>query len=326
MSEGKELVLAPASALSTETLEELEKLIKRASEDEGLVHAQSTLRAYKTQWRLFESWCKERSLPSFPAPPHVILVYLEARAAEGRGIQTLGQVLSAIREEHKRLGHPPPELDGKLLRAWRGLRKRVQADADEEDKARPLQPEELKRILDSISERDPLGLRDRALLLIGFLGAMRRSEIAGLDARNIKVEDEGLRVRIARSKTDQEGRGYVVAIAKSGDPAYCPVVAWERYFEQLDEEGPAFLSRTKKRIGGKDVNRILQRRAKRCGDDLTDLSGHSLRSGCITAAAKAGASLQDIQKQSRHRTLEVLLGYVRIATAFDEHNVSKGLL
>jgi site-specific recombinase XerD len=304
-------------------LKELQVLVEKADENLQSALSANTRRAYASQWNAFAAWCDAMGLPSFPTSDKVLLIYLTHRVEKGAALTTITQAYSAIREEHRMKNEKPPMLDGKLYRSWTGARKKAK-QSRKTKKAKALSPDNLKLAVGPAE--DSLATRDRALLLVGWCAALRSDEITALNIEDISVEEDGLRIAIRQSKTDQFGAGHEIGVARSEGPT-CPVTAWEDYLEGDVglESGPAFVSRTGRRLSNKDVGRILTRRLKRAGVDSAGYSAHSLRAGCITAAAVAGHSLEAIQRQSRHKSLEVLLGYIRTATLLTD-NVTKGLL
>ena len=173
-------------------------------------------------------------------------------------------------------------------------------------------------------------IRDRALLLIGFAGAFRRSELVALNADDIEETPEGLRVTIRRSKTDQEGHGHVIAIPRG--MIACPVAALKAWLEAAGiTEGAVFLPIAKggrirpTRLTDRSVADIVKAHARRAGLDPKQFAGHSLRSGFLTSAAARGASIFKMADQSRHKSMDTLRGYVRDAEIFKDH-AGKGLL
>ena len=167
-------------------------------------------------------------------------------------------------------------------------------------------------------------LRDRALLLLGFAGALRRSELAALDFEDIEETAEGIRVTIRRSKTDQEGRGAVIAIPRG--KLACPVEALKAWFQAaLITGGPIFRPIAKggrmlnTRLTGRSVANIVKIHAARAGLDPVEFAGHSLRSGFLTSAATRGASIFKMADQSRHKSMDTLRGYVRDAELSKDH-------
>jgi integrase len=177
---------------------------------------------------------------------------------------------------------------------------------------------------------DIRGLRDRALLLLGFGGAFRRSELVALDVSDLAETDDGLRVRIRRSKTDQEGHGETIAIVR-GEVA-CPVKALRAWLDAAGiTEGPVFRSIrkgghvTRYRLTSKSVCDLVKSYAARIGLDASTYGAHSLRSGFLTSAARRGASVWKLKEVSRHRSTDTLAGYVRDADLFHNH-AGNGLL
>jgi integrase len=174
------------------------------------------------------------------------------------------------------------------------------------------------------------GLRDRAVLLLGFAGAFRRSELVALDVADITEAKTGLLIKIRRSKTDQEGEGITIAIAK-GDVA-CPARALREWLDAAGiETGPIFRAINKggtvatDRLTGRSVANIVKAYAGRAGFDASTFSGHSLRSGFLTSAAANGASIFKMMDVSRHKSVDTLRGYVRDAELFKDH-AGAGLL
>lgn len=331
----QKIVLAQPVALSKEqATEELKRLAEKAQANLFEALSPNTRRAYASQWKLFEQWCATFGQPPAPATSSQVLAYLTHRAEQGVSVSTLDQSYGAIIEYHRLLDMKLPTLDGREKRSWTGARKSA-SRARPVEEARALLVEELKELcyhLVSVEEDDSLALRDRAVFLIGFAGALRRDEISGLNVGDISETAEGLRVMIRHSKTDQEGLGYELGIAFGSDPAHCPARTWKAYLQgRLEFEGPlapdspAFVSVRGNRISGGDVDRRLKKHAKAVGLNLQDLSAHSLRAGCATAAADAGHSLDAIQRQTRHKSVNMLMRYIRKATVFKD-NVTEGLL
>ena len=178
-------------------------------------------------------------------------------------------------------------------------------------------------------ETDPAGCRDRALLLLGFAGALRRSELVGLDVADVTEGTDGLTVRLRRSKTDQEGAGRTVGIPYGSNPATCPVRAWRAWLEVSGvTEGPAFRSVDRHgRIGAthltaEAVALVLKRLASRAGFDPREVAGHSLRAGLATSAAAAGVPERVIADQTGHKGTAMLRRYIREGSLFRENAAS----
>jgi site-specific recombinase XerD len=182
----------------------------------------------------------------------------------------------------------------------------------------------------ALTGTDANGLGDRALLLVGFAGAFRRSELVALDVSDLQETESGLLVTIRRSKTDQEGQGRTVAIVRGS--IACPVKAVRRWLEATHiTEGPLFRAVGKggrvgsKRLSDKQVARTIKSHADRLGLDVSSFAGHSLRAGFLTSAAAKGANIFKMRDVSGHKSMDTLQGYVRSAEAFRNH-AGAGLL
>ena len=180
----------------------------------------------------------------------------------------------------------------------------------------------LRRLLDTCGD-ELIGLRDRALLLVGFPGAFRRSELVALEVGDVAVVDEGLKVTIRRSKGDQEGEGQLVAIGRTGT-ATCPVASYEAWIAAAAITGRAFRSinrhgRLGNRLSDRAIAQIVQRRAAKAGLDPTGFSGHSMRAGFATSAAALGIEERIIMRQTRHRSTAVVRRYIRDGELFERN-------
>lgn len=187
-------------------------------------------------------------------------------------------------------------------------------------------------MVDAIEPETAKGLRDRALLLFGFAGAFRRSELVGLDSWNLEEREEGVKVTIKHSKTDQEGQGQVIGIVRQVGSPYCPVQALGDWLTVSGIERGALFRRMyrsdkvgESRLSAQSVAMVIKDRAHKAGLDSSRYSGHSLRSGFLTSAAKNRASIFKMADQSRHKSLDVLRRYVKDEDLFLD-NAGEGLL
>lgn len=288
--------------------------------------AEATLRKYARDWDAFSAWCRERGAEPMPARPELVAVYVSWEADRGLSGATINRKVAAIGHAHRLAGLTPPHrADGGVVigNALAGIRriqqrapvKKAAADAD-------IAWQILWSFRDDASL---LAARDRALLALGFAGAFRRSELVALKVGDLQRVPEGLRVSIRKSKTDQEGRGAVIAVPEGR--RLKPVSLVEAWVSRAAiGEGPLFrpLTPNGKRVLDKGlwdgtVARIVQSRAAAAGLDPAQFAGHSLRAGFLTSAAAAGASIWKMQEVSRHRSVQVLSEYVRRAKLFDDH-------
>jgi site-specific recombinase XerD len=291
--------------------------------------APSTWRAYRTDWAAFQAWCARVELTPLPAEPQTVALYLAAEAKAGKAPSTLDRRLAAIRLVHlgakQRSPHDGPEVATVLAGVRRTWKRPPRQKA-------PAVDEDVKRLVDAVTPQTTRGLRDRALLLLGFAGAFRRSELVALDVEHLREVDEGYRVTIASSKTDQDGRGQVVAIPRVADSPYCPVQAMQDWLTVAEiASGPVFRrmhrgdALGRERLTAQSVALVIKELATRVGLDAANYAGHSLRSGFLTSAARNRASIFKMADQSRHRSLDVLRAYVRDEERFEDH-AAEGLL
>jgi integrase len=286
--------------------------------------AESTLRSYRTVWRYFRAWCKLHERTPLPALPETLALYLADRSDELK-VATLQRHLAAIGEAHRTAGHPSPAEDAFVRAVWSGIR-RTKGVAPE-GKA-PALTEDVRLMVDTLPE-SLMGTRDRALLLLGFAGAFRRSELVALDRRDLQITSAGITVTLRRSKTDQEGAGRKVGIPYGSRPHTCPVRSLLAWLEDSRiTEGPVFRRMNRHghllphRLSDRGVARIVQRCAEAAGLDPALYAGHSLRAGHSTSAAMAGASERSIMKQTGHTSAAMVRKYIRMASLFQENSAA----
>jgi site-specific recombinase XerD len=314
-------LVSPATVLAS-----LEESVHRAKAYAGEAKASNTRRAYEADQRTFRTWCEARGLSALPATPATVAVYLAALADQGRKVSTIERALSGIVAAQRAHGVAWPKGHPQVREVLTGIRRRLGVAPA---RKAPVGDEELAALVNSLGE-DVAGLRDRALLTLGWSGAFRRSELVALDVADIAFQREGLVVTLRRSKTDQEGKGTEKGIPFAGAPALCPVRALRAYLDTAGvADGAVFRAVVRgelgARLGGRAVARIVQRSARLAGLDPTRYAGHSLRAGFVTTAAKKGKSLDAIMRQTGHRSERVARGYIRHATIFDD-NAATGLV
>jgi site-specific recombinase XerD len=286
--------------------------------------ASNTRRAYRADWADFSAWCATKERQALPASPVVLADYLAHLADSGLKASTIVRRCSGIARAHRLAGHRSP-LQGIARETLSGIRRTLGMSADQ---VAPITVGELRRMIEVAGE-GLHGARDRALLLIGFAGALRRSELVGLNVGDLRDTNDGYLLTIRRSKTDQEGEGRTIGIPYGSRPETCPVRALRRWLELAAiTEGPVFRPIDRhdnvggQRLSDRAVALRVQELAKRAGLDPTRYAGHSLRSGLATAAAAAGVTEADIMRTTGHRSVATLRRYVRPATAFERNAAS----
>jgi len=302
---------------------ELAKVGENAARFAAAASSDNTRKAYKRRLEHFAEWCGSFGLSSKPpvAPKLVASYITDCVTDEGHSPATIRVALAAISKAHQIMGEPTPTADPIVREVSSGIRRTLgtapkwQADA--------LSPKEIRAMVRA-APPGPVQLRDRAMLLVGFAGCFRASEIAALDVEGVKTDPDGLTLRLGKSKGDQEGEGVTVGIPFGSDPVSCPVRALKAWLEASAlKTGPLFPSYRGKRLARQDVTERVQLLAE-CAGLSGRISGHSLRAGLITSATRAGRSLQSIQRQSRHKDIATLLGYVREADALKD-NAAAGI-
>lgn len=291
-----------------------------------LEKADATRRAYGNDWRMFEGYCEGRGAVALPAAPETVAAFLAWEDGRGSRPSTIGRRVAAVLYAHKLAGLASPTDDERVKAVIRGIR-RKQGVAPAK-KA----PADYVTVLAMCANVGGglAPLRDRALLLLGFSIAARRSELVALDVADIVKNERGLMVRIRRSKTDQEGRGATVAVPFGA--IACPVTALRAWLDAAGiTDGPIFRPVLKggtvatTRLTDRSVANIVKVHAERLGLDPKTFSGHSLRAGFATSAAARGANLFKILDVTRHKSVDTLRGYVRDAELFHNH-AGQGML
>ena len=288
--------------------------------------AASTRAAYRSDFIAFQSWCRGKGVAALPANPETAAAYLVHQAACGAAAATITRRCAAIRYAHRLANFEPPT-NSEIVRATlRGIRRTIGAAPARKTPVLA----ETARAMARAAPENLKGLRDRALLLLGFAGAFRRSELVALDLADLEETDEGLRVTIRRSKTDQEGLGQTIAILRGSDA--CPVKAIKSWLDAAKiSEGPLFRPVAKggrvntQRLSEKSVCDLVKKYARKLDLNAADFGAHSLRSGFLTSAARRGASVFKMRDVSRHKSMDILQAYVRDADLFRDH-AGAGLL
>lgn len=282
----------------------------------------NTLRAYRSDWHDFESWCRRQQAELLPSSAAVVAGYVTWLADHGAKASTIQRRLTTISQMHETAGFDSPTKTKFVRTTMAGIRRTIGVA---QVGKQPLLTSDIRLMCDALPD-NLVGLRDRALLLLGFAGGFRRSELAALQWHDVEFKIEGLIVSLVRSKTDQEGSGRKIGIPYGSHPGTCPVrnlAAWRE--ARGVNEGPLFCGVNWRGqpmptpISGKMVATIVKRTAIRVGLDPAKYAGHSLRSGLATQAAMNGASERVIMSQTGHRNLDTVRRYIRQGSLFREN-------
>jgi len=298
---------------------------KEAYDFAALASAPNTVRAYKADWEHFVGWCDGKKLAPLPAEPEILATYTRFCAETlGLKISTISRRLSAISEIHQRGGFSSPTSTWVVRNTMKRLKREHGSQAEAKQ---PLLVNDLRKILRLCDTKTLVGVRDKAVILVGFASSLRRTEIANLDIEDISKGEEGLVLTIRQEKSCPAGRKVGLPYGKY--PETCAVSALTHWFEASGiQTGPLFRAVTKlgnprkTRMSGKTVALIVKKYSDQIGKSPNTMAGHSLRSGFATSAALAGASERSIQKQTGHVSIDVLRRYIREAEVFRDNALS----
>jgi site-specific recombinase XerD len=324
---GRFQISAAAPARQAPDQNELARLTSQAADYIYAGKADATLRAYRADWRHFENWCQAHGFRALPASPDVVALYL-ADFGGRQAAATLTRRLTSINKVHRAAGHPAPALMEHLPvgETLKGIRR---THGTEQHPKQPLFTAELRAMVAHLPDT-LIGLRDRALLLIGFAGAFRRSELVNVHVEDVTETEEGLVIRVRRSKTDQEGKGRQVAIPYGSSPDTCPVRSWRRWIDAARLTGGPLFRRIDRHghVNSRGLHRdsvgaIVKRAVEAAGLDPKLYAGHSLRAGLCTQAYVNGARELDIMRQTGHKSLETVRKYIRGRGLFRDNPAAK---
>jgi site-specific recombinase XerD len=305
-----------AGSLVPFTAEERESVRRYA----GRAKAPGTVLAYRKDYQAFVDWCAAHGLCPMPATTETVILFIIAQADDGLAASSIGRRLAGIAYSHRLGRYANPCTGDELKEVLAGIRRTIGTAP----KRKAAATADILAAMLKLCPPTLAGHRDRALLALGFAGAFRRSELVALKVADLIEVPDGLRVRIRRSKTDQDGAGAEIAIPRGY--RLRPVEAVQTWLAAAAlTEGPLFRPVMKggriqpEQLSGFSVAQIVKRYAERAGLDPAAYAGHSLRAGLITSAAEAGAAIHKIQEISRHKSVQVLSAYVRSADLFKEH-------
>ena len=300
---------------------DLTALLTQAYDYATRSHTLNTRINYAADWKHFTHWCDEHGRQSLPATHETLLCYLVA-CTEHYTVATIDRHLSSISYFHRQERYELPTKHPEVLRTMRGIRRdKGVAPSGKAPITLPL----LRAMLAALPDTER-GMRDAALLLVGFAGAFRQSELVSLTVADVQSVEQGMILTLRRSKTDQEGEGEVKGVPFGQDVATCPVRALQTWLAVANiSHGPVF--RSIGRYGTiathamhkTGVARVVKQALARIDRDASDYSGHSLRAGLVTAAAIAGVSERVIMRQTGHRDPRTLRRYIREGELFREN-------
>ena len=275
--------------------------------------ANNTLRAYQSDFKDFSAFCAKNGLSSIPTQPKIIALYITHLSKTSK-FSTLKRRIASISVIHKLKGHYLDTKHPIIMENLHGIKRTL---GSRQKAKKPILINDLKLIINAIDKEK---IRDKALILIGFAGGFRRSELVNIDYDDIEFVNEGVKILIKRSKTDQSGEGIIKAIPYFDNQEFCPVISLKIYVEEkfsTKNEGKVF------DISDKSVALIIKRYAEKAGLDSSRYAGHSLRSGFATTAAEFGAEERNIMAMTGHKTTQMVRRYIQEANLFKNNALNK---
>jgi len=292
--------------------------------------ANNTVRAYKSDFNDFGLFCAQNGFKSLPTAPDTISLYLSYLSSKNIKVSTLKRRLVSIKVLHKLKGHYLDSKNPIIIETLMGIKRRK---GSIQKGKKPILINNLKEIINAIDKQNKEEIkkfRDRSIILIGFAGGFRRNEIVSLDCEDLDFVQEGLKIDIRRSKTDQFGEGFTKALPYFDSSQYCPVLSLKKWIEiSKITTGPVFRrfskgsKLSKNRLTDQTVALLIKEYLKLAGIDNKNYSGHSLRSGFATSAAESGAEERSIMAMTGHKSTEMVRRYIKEANLFKNNALNK---
>ena len=279
--------------------------------------ANNTIRAYRSDFKDFAAFCLKNGLKSLPTEPKIISLYLTYLSSSST-ISTLKRRLASISVLHRLKGHYIDTKHPIIVENLMGIRRKK---GSYQKSKKPILINELKEIVKAIDkgkQGQERTVRDKAIILTGFSGGFRRSELVSINYDDLEFVSEGVKIFIKRSKTDQSGEGMIKAIPYFDNKSFCPVISlkdWINYSET--NSGKIF------DISDKSVALIIKKYTSLSGLDPNRYGGHSLRSGFATSTAESGAEERNIMAMTGHKTTQMVRRYIQEANLFKNNALNK---
>ena len=277
----------------------------------------NTLRAYKADFKDFSAFCVKNGLNFLPTEPKILSLYLTHLSATSK-FSTLKRRIASISVIHKIKGHYLDTKHPIIMENLHGI-KRVKGSNQKAKK--PLLINDLKLIINVINEAnqsEKKKIRDKTIILVGFSGGFRRSELVNIDYDDVEFVNEGVKIFVKRSKTDQSGEGMTKAIPYFDNKTYCPVIAIKNWIDNSEIKSGKLFD-----ISDKSVALIIKKYASLAGLDPNKYGGHSLRSGFATSTAESGAEERNIMAMTGHKTTQMVRRYIHEANLFKNNALNK---
>ena len=292
--------------------------------------AKNTIRAYKSDFKDFSVFCAKNGFKSFPTDSKVVALYLTYLSSKGTKISTLKRRLVSLGVIHKLKGHYLDTKHPIVIENLMGIKRKI---GSFQQGKKPILINQLKSIINVIDNektKEIKKIRDKTLILIGFGGGFRRSELVSIDYNDVELVSEGVKIVIRRSKTDQFGEGMVKGLPYFSNQNYCPVLHLKKWLELSNiKSGPIFRRFSKSfklsenRLTDQSVALLLKNYLDVAGIENKNYSGHSLRSGFATVSAEFGADERSIMAMTGHKTTQMVRRYIKEANLFKNNALNK---
>ena len=279
--------------------------------------AGNTLRAYQSDFKDFSAFCAKNGLSSMPSEPKILSLYLTHLSGTSK-FSTLKRRIASISVIHKMKGHYLDTKHPVIMENLHGIKR---SKGSNQKAKKPILINELKLIINAIDKANQIEkkkIRDKAIMLVGFSGGFRRSELVNIDYEDLEFVNEGLKIFIKRSKTDQSGEGMIKAIPYFDNKIFCPVIAIKNWINFSEIGSGKIFS-----VSDKSIALIIKKYALIAGLDPNKYGGHSLRSGFATSAAESGAEERNIMAMTGHKTTQMVRRYIQEANLFKNNALNK---
>ena len=277
----------------------------------------NTLRAYQSDYNDFSLFCSKNGFQAMPTQPKILALYITHLASYSK-YSTLKRRLASISIIHKTKGHYIDTKHPIIVENLMGIKRTLGSN---QKGKKPLLINDLKKLIKAIDESKEKNLRkirDKALVLVGFSGGFRRSELVNIEYEDIEFVREGVKIFVKRSKTDQSGEGMTKAIPYFENENFCPVKFLDKWILEAElKKGKIF------DISDKSVALIIKKYANHAGLNANRYAGHSLRSGFATSTAESGAEERNIMAMTGHKSKEMVRRYIKEANLFKNNALNK---
>ena len=310
-------------------LTDVKKLHEETLENLKSSKANNTLRAYKSDFKDFGAFCAKHGFNSMPTQPKIVSLYLTHLSGSYK-ISTIRRRLVSIGVVHKIKGHYLDTKHPVIIENLMGIKRKK---GSIQIGKKPILINHLKQIIDVIDEQKVekiKKLRNKTIILLGFGGGFRRTELVSIDYEDVEFVQEGIKIAVRRSKTDQFGEGMMKALPYFSNEKYCPVTNLKNWLTLSKiKTGPIFRRfakgsvLTSYRLTDQSVVLIIKDCLKLAGIENQNFSGHSLRSGFATVAADSGADERSIMAMTGHKTTQMVRRYIKEANLFKNNALNK---